>query len=215
VTRRWTLVAGSLLVPPAFLAASACVSLRRTPEARFFVLRATAELADAQPAAVAGLVGVLPVRLPEHLLRPQLVRRAEPNELRIDEFLRWSEPLDAGVDRTLVENLGMLLPQARVVRSPWPANARPRCRVATSVRLFGAQPDGSVRLEGRFTLLEGREERAIVQRPFAFSRRPPPATGVATDAGAVVEAMSGLLGDLAADIAAAVATLPEPAADAP
>jgi uncharacterized lipoprotein YmbA len=135
------------------------------------------------------------------------VRWAGPNELRIDEFLRWSEPLDAGLERTLAEDLGALLPQARVVRSPWPAAAVLRCRVSVDVRLFGPQPDGSVRLEGRFALLPARDERVLVQRPFAYSRSV--LATVAADPAPAVEAMSDLVGDLAKDVAAAVASLPD------
>ena len=96
---------------------ASCVSLKRTPEARFFVLRSLAEPAatPAPPLAKHGLVGVLPVRLPGHLERPQLVTWAAPGELRIDEFVRWGEPLDAGLTRTVTENLS--LGGARVLSS--------------------------------------------------------------------------------------------------
>lgn len=200
--RRRTLVA---LV--AVVLGPGCVSLRRTPEARFFALNAMPGPA-AQPAAVSGLVGLQPVRIPEHLARPQLVRWAAPNELRIDEFLRWSEPLDAAVERTLAENLATLLPQARLLHDPWPAAAPLRCRVSVELRLFGAQPDASVRLDGRFALLAGREELTLVQRPFSFSRSAPPPPAARPGPAAEVEAMSELLGELAAEIAAAVAALP-------
>ena len=212
--RRRTLVSRTLVVLAAAVLVPGCVALRRTPEARFFVLNATLGPA-AQPPAVGGLVGLQPVRIPEHLARPQLVRWAAPNELRIDEFLRWSEPLDAAVERTLGENLATLLPQTRVLHDPWPAVARLRCRVAVELRLFGAQPDAGVRLAGRFALLAGREERALVQRPFAYSRSAPPPPAARPGPTAEVEAMSELLGELAAEIARAVAALPEPAAGQP
>lgn len=188
-----------------------CVSLKRTPEARFFVLRSLPESEAAQPApspVSEGFVGVLPVRLPGPLDRPQLVTWRGPNELRIDEFLRWAEPLEAGATRALAEDLAALLPESRVVRSPWPASATPRCRVLTELRVFGPQPGGEVRLEGRFALLAPKDERTLVARPFSLRRGPVGSGRGGLDPGAGVDAMSELLADLAKEIAAAVRSLP-------
>ena len=84
-----------------------CVSLKRTPEARFFALRPVAERpASPAPSDRGGdIVGVLPVSLPGLLERPQLVAWSGPGEVRIDEFLRWAEPLDASVQRVLSDDL--------------------------------------------------------------------------------------------------------------
>jgi uncharacterized lipoprotein YmbA len=191
------------------LGPAGCVSLKRTPEARFFVLRSLVEPpeAPARPAP-AGLVGVLPVRLPGHLERPQLVTWAGPGELRIDEYLRWAEPIDAGVGRTLAENLDALLLAHPVIRSPWPAAVIPFCRVRVDLRVFGLQESGEVRLEGRWMLLPGKGERPLVNRSTSLRRGPLPAGPGGADAAAGVEAMSALLADLAKEIAAAVEALP-------
>lgn len=201
--REWTLVPAVL----AALSAAACVSLPRSPEARYFALRPVATQDSGPAAEASGLVGLLPVRLPEHLLRPQLVTWTGPSELRLEEFLRWSEPLDEAAARTLADDLSFRLPRARVARWPWPASARPRCRVVVEVRRFGAEPSGAVGLEGTFLLLAAREEVVLAQRPFDLRRE---AVGPGGP-GAVVEAMSALLGELAGQIASEVAALPEPA----
>jgi uncharacterized lipoprotein YmbA len=191
------------------LGPAGCVPLKRTPEARFFVLRSVVELAEAPVGpGPAGLVGVLPVRLPGHLERPQLVTWAGPGELRIDEYLRWAEPIDAGVTRTLAENLDALLLSHSVIRSPWPSAVTPSCRVRVALRVFGLQEGGEVRLEGRWAILPGKGERPLVQRPASYRRGPLPAGPGGVDAAAGVEAMSALLADLAKDIASAVQALP-------
>jgi uncharacterized lipoprotein YmbA len=188
---------------------SACVSLKRTPEARFFVLRSLVEPpASATPERPAGIVGVLPTRLPGHLERPQVVTWKAPGELRVDEFLRWAEPIDAGVTRTLVENLDALLPEYPVLSSPWPASVVPRCRVRVELRVFGPQPNGEVRLEGRFLVLPGKRERPYVLRSTSLRRGPFPNGAAPPDAGVGVEAMSELLADLAREIGAVVRALP-------
>ena len=192
------------------LAVTGCVSLKRTPEARFFVLRSLAEPAAAPALAKQGLVGVLPVRLPGHLERPQLVTWAAPGELRIDEFVRWGEPLDAGLTRTLTENLVALLPDNFVARYPWRATAVPRCRVIVELRSFGLQPSGEVLLDGRWALLPTSGEQPLARGSGRFTRGPLPRGAAGVDPTAEVEAMSELVADISRDIAKAVLALPEP-----
>jgi len=198
----------------ALVACAGCISLKHTPEARFFVLRPVVD-APAEPLAAAPstLVGVLPARLPGHLERPQIVTWAAPGELRIDEFVRWAEPLDAGLTRALDENLELLLPEYRLVRSPWRAAAAPHVRVATELRTFGLQANGEVRLEGFWTLLPARGERPLARGDASLGRGPL-ARGAAggVDPAAEVEAMSELVGELSRTIAAAIRALP-PAED--
>jgi len=186
----------------------ACVSLKRTPEARFFVLRTLAEPPAAETSASPALVGLLPVALPGYLERPQLITWIGPGELRVDEYLRWAEPLDAGLTRTLAANLDVLLPQSRVIRSPWPAAARPRCRVRVELQRFGPQASAEAVLEGRYALLPADGERPLVTRPVSLKRGPLGAAAPAYDATAGVEAMSELVADLAHEIADAIRALP-------
>ena len=194
------------------VALPACVSLRRTPEARFFVLRSLAEPPTA-PAAAPALVGLLPVALPGYLERPQLVTWVAPGELRIDEYLRWAEPLDAGFSRTLAANLQAVLPDSRVVRSPWPSSARLGARVRVEVQRFGPEAGGEVVLEGRFAVLPAEGERPLVARPVALKRGPLASGPAGVDAAAGVDAMSELVGDLARDVAAALRSLPAEAGE--
>ncbi len=185
-----------------------CVSLKRTPEARFFVLQSLALPAAQGRQEPIGIVGVEAVRLPGHLDRPQLVTWAAPNELRVDEFLRWAEPLEDGVTRTLTENLAGLLPQYQVIQRPWPGEVRARCRVVVSLRVFGLQRDGTVQLEGRLALLPDREALPLVIEQVSMREGLPPsgAEGAPPDPG--VDAMSELLADLSRRVADAIRTLP-------
>jgi uncharacterized lipoprotein YmbA len=191
-----------------------CVSLKRTPDARFFALRATAASSPTEGlAAGPGLVGVLPVILPAYLERPQVVTWAAPGEVRIDEFLRWAEPLDQAVGRVVEENLGALLPSHRVIRAPWSASTVLRCRVRLDLARFGPQPGGEVELAGRWVVLPARGERPYVSRPVELRQGPRAAGATGADPNASIEAMSALLGELSREIATAVAELP--AAEAP
>ena len=191
-----------------FLASVACVSLKRTPEARFFVLQSTVKPPAAAQEPV-GIVGVERVLLPGHLDRPQIVTWSGPNEMRTDEFLRWGEPLPEGITRTLTEDLAGLLPDYQLVRHPWSGRTQTRCRVLVALSVFGLQRDGTVRLEGRYRLLPDKGALAYVLRPVSFSEGPlpVPADGeTPPDRG--VEAMNRLLESLSREIAESIRTLP-------
>jgi hypothetical protein len=202
------LAVAAILLAALATAPLGCVSLKRTPEARFIVLRSLVE-PPAVPSAEkpAGIVGVLPVRLPGHLDRPQLVTWTAPSELRIDEYLRWAEPLDAGITRTLAENLAALLPDRRVIRRPWPAHAALACRVMVELRDFGPQESGLVVLDGRWALLPEGEERPRIMRPVRLERGPLAGGVKGASVQAGVEAMSELLADLGRQISEAIRAL--------
>jgi uncharacterized lipoprotein YmbA len=187
-----------------------CVSPKRTAEPRYVALRPVTRI-PAVPAATALasadgalVVGLLPLDLPAHLERPQLVSWIGPAELRVDEFVRWAEPLAAGTLRVLADDLAAALPAHRVITAPWPASAAPTCRVRVALDRFGVEPDGSVVLSGRFVALPAGSERPLAARALELRRHPSPGRG---DAARTVEAMSALLADLAAQIAESVAGL--------
>jgi uncharacterized lipoprotein YmbA len=170
-----------------------------------FALRPVAER-SARPASSAaglGIVGVLPISLPGILERPQLVSWSAPGEVRIDEFLRWAEPLDASVQRVLAEDLETLLPSQRVVHSPWARSTSVQCRVRVELVRFGLQPGGEVALSARFVVLPPQSERPLLSRDVELRRE-----GGRADPGHAVEAMSALVADLAAEMAQAIVTLP-------
>lgn len=192
-------------LPMILLCVSGCVSLKRSPEARYFVLRSPADsLAVPRPEAPRGFVGVETVLLPDHLDRPQLVAWTAAGEVRIDEFLRWGEPLELGFTRTLAENLQALLPEHVIGRTPWRASVTPRCVVVTEIRTFGLQPDHTVRLEVAWSLVADQSVLPIARGTTRLSRGPFPLASGRVDPNVEVEALGQLVVDLAREIAAAV-----------
>jgi uncharacterized lipoprotein YmbA len=203
---------GTLALVFLALGLSSCVSLKRTPEARFFVLQALAEAPEGAASPLeGGVVGLLRIVVPDYLERPQVVSWIAPGELKIDEFLRWAEPIDAGVSRTLAEDLQTLLPKTRIIRAPWPSSVKLRCRVRVELERFGPQTNGEVQLGGRFALLPVSSEQPLVAHPVSLRRGPlPTAAGGLPDVGVEVEALSQLVADLARQIVAALQELPPP-----
>lgn len=192
------------LVLLAWAAATGCVSLKASEDARFFYLEPLSIPGEApQPPAEATLVGVLPVRVPGYLDRPQLVTQAGGHEVEIHEFERWAEPLERCLTRTLAENLAVLLPEHLVLAHPWKLTRAVRHRVLLEVSDFSRQTSGEVRLVARWTILPGDQERPLDRGSCRLTRTP---SSAAT--GEVVAAMSELLAELSREIAEALRALP-------
>ena len=200
-------------------AASGCVSLKRTPEARFFVLRSVVEPPTAPAAAPRrGLRGrAAGPRCPGTSTARSSSPGRRPSELRIDEFLRWAEPLDDGVDaHARREPRGACCRSYRVAARALAARRpSPRCRVVTELRVFGLQANGEVRLDGRWALLRTRGERPLAGGSVSLARGPLASGPNGVDAGAGVDAMSDLVAELSRTIADAIRTLPDEPKDAP
>src|SRR5512145_1644163 len=75
---------------------------------RFYLLSAMPDNITASPAMSnqqAPTIGVGPITLPRYVDRPQIVTRTGPYEIKLAEFDRWAEGLDANFSRVLAENL--------------------------------------------------------------------------------------------------------------
>ena len=83
----------------------------------FYLLRALpeSEISTTTAAGKDGLsVLVGPITLPAYLDRSQIVTLFGNNELKMDEFSRWAEPLQDNFYRVLIENLSLLLNTPRI-----------------------------------------------------------------------------------------------------
>lgn len=170
-----------------------------TAPSRFFLL--TPMPGDGAAASKDMAVGVGPVTLPAVLDRPQLVTRIGSNELHLDEFVRWGEPLGDNFSAVLIENLGTALGSDRVVEFDGPAGLKLDYRVSVEVHRFDSSPDGGCVLEASWQIYQGEELAAMDRSRFggAVSSEEPEAT---------VEAMSAATAELSRTIAKGMAALP-------
>src|SRR5262252_2493897 len=103
------------------LGMTACIGGRPSPATQHYVLSPVIEaLPDgAECSATPLVIGVGPVTLPAYLDRPQMVIRPASDQIEINEFEQWGEPLRSGVTRVVAVNIARLLLETRVVRFPW------------------------------------------------------------------------------------------------
>ncbi|MGZ9252762.1 MAG: PqiC family protein [Candidatus Deferrimicrobiaceae bacterium] len=115
-----------------------------SPRSDFYTLSSSAKAAR----ATAGYsVAVGPVSVPEIVDRPQIVVRAGPNRVFIDEFHRWGSPLRDDIARGIAGNLAALLGVSQVSVFPHPTSSAAKYRVAVDVMVFDTTPGESVALD--------------------------------------------------------------------
>jgi uncharacterized lipoprotein YmbA len=142
------------------------------------------------------------VQLPEYLDRNTICVRLSETEISFSRTHRWAAPLRDAFPSVLAQNLALLLDGDRVLVHPW-TTEHPDVRIEIQVRHFETHADGEGRLVARWTLRDGTGGRALLVRDSTHVRR-----SDAGDPGSAVAALSGVLADLAAEIAAALRELP-------
>lgn len=168
------------------------------PRSSFYVLNPAAEAA---PAAADYAVSVGPVSVPGIVDRPQIVVRAGPNEVFLDEFHRWGSPLADDIARVVAENLGRLLGTPRAAAYPRPEAPDVRYRVRVEVAAFESAPGDAAVLDAAWAVTDARD--GTVRRGRSTAREEWREEGYA----ALAAAHSRALGRLSGDIAAAIREL--------
>jgi uncharacterized protein len=169
--------------------------------AKFYRLQGTADVhgvrAAAGDASTAGVIGLGPVEIPGYLDRPQIVTGGPANQLYLDEFNRWAEPLRDSITQVLAEDLASDLPADHVVAFPWNRALAPDYVVEVGIGRFHVGEDGKSELRASWQVLSRGKPVSIKQSRIVEAA----GTG---DYGKMVAAQNRSLAVLAGEIARAV-----------
>ena len=182
-----SLVLATVLV--ALVQMTGCAS---SPPARFYTIT---PMASASPPSSTLLVAIGPVTVPAVVDRPEFVITAGPNELQLDDFNRWAEPLQNAISHAIAENLVALLGTPRVVLFPQQLATAPDYRIAVEVRTFESQPGTAATLDAVWTIRRMKDGKTQTGRTSA--RENAGAVGYAALAAAHSRAVARLSQDLA------------------
>jgi uncharacterized protein len=152
-------------------------------------------------------LGVVEVRRPGiagYLDRTEILAQWDGQRLQLESNTGWAEPLAAMVGRVLAEDLSDRLQGTIVFAASSDLSLQPATVVELVIRKFDLAADGSVHLNVLWSVRGAGQASA---RATALEARPS-----SNETGAVVAAMSGLLGQLADEI---TKTLLERGATAP
>ncbi|WP_246270675.1 PqiC family protein, partial [Paraburkholderia solisilvae] len=141
----------SALVALAALVALMALAGCKSPNSSFYTLSPDASL-ERTGAPLQWAVAVGPVTIPELVDRPQLVTRVSDNEVALNEFARWGEPLKSGIARTIAADLGQLLGSARVSVAGQAALVQETCRVRVDIVRFDSVPGDAVTVDAQWVV---------------------------------------------------------------
>ncbi|SUX55407.1 PqiC family protein [Chromobacterium vaccinii] len=173
-----------------------------SPQSRFYGLDAPAAPQAQAQFGKRLLLG--PVSLPAALDRPQLVMDMGGGELKLQEFERWSAPLDRLLAQRLSQGVARASGVASVYAYPQPGMDGGDLRIAVDVRGLRLKPGQGAALEAAWQLQSAADGKILARGGFSRSQ------GVASnEPGALLAGLQTLLGGLAADIAAPLVQHPE------
>ena len=137
-----------------------------------------------------------PVHLPQYVNRPHIVTRISRNELEVNEFARWGEPLKDNFSRVLAENISVLLSTNHVIVYPWNRTAPVDYQVVIDVIRFDGAMGADVSMRARWTLLGDDGKKVLLRKNSSLSIHADDRTYEA-----LVSAQSRILADLSSEIA--------------
>ena len=205
--------AGLLLLPFLFLLPGCnVVPPAQGDFTRFYLLSSPPQPAAAAPAAPAaphGLrLGLRSVAVAEYLRSRSMVVRQGANELSLDEYDRWAEPLDTGIARILRTSLVAAPNVDRVLAQPFPLDGDRDFDIAVTVlQCEGVRPE-SGRVTSRFSALVeiasvGPRHKVVAHLNFVAPDSSWNGHDYAQLAGDLSEAVSGLAREIVAALPAA------------
>jgi len=141
-------------------------------------------------------IGIGSIEFSEYLKRPEIVSFKGNNELNVDEFNRWAEPLEKNFERVLIENLSRLIPTDRIYIFPWQEEEPNSFQVTIAVNEFGMRSDSSVVLDARWSVSKKfKRDFLMTQRSYYTDN----AAGVSIEG--KVTLLSELVGKFSRDLA--------------
>jgi uncharacterized lipoprotein YmbA len=196
-----TLLAFSLLL-------GGLVGCDSAPPRRIFVLSEPALSASDAVVEVGGsAIEVRPVSVPDYLDSTDILVREGQNELKPLSSGAWGERLSIGLTRAMGAALKQRLPGNRVMLTPMPG--QPTRQVLIDVEGFDVYPDGRCALTAQWTVLGKNRQPAGASRRGTFNAPASRSRDPATDAAAIVAAMTRAVDQLADSVAATVKAAPD------
>lgn len=187
----------TFLLPSVVLIAAALAACSSSPTASFYTLGATSPQAGAHTVHPISVV-VTSVTVPELVDRPQFVVRLSDNQVKLDEFARWADPVKSQIPRVVVADLAALLPGARVSVYPQEGDAGAAYRVRIELQRFDGAPGDGATVEALWSVSPPKGGALMSGRTMAHEAVAGPGYE------ALTAAYSAGLGAISQDIAAAI-----------
>lgn len=144
-------------------------------------------------------IGIGPVKIPEYLQRPQIVRQKSANTLEINEFHRWGDSLEAQITSVLAQNLSTLLDTPGISTYPWKKPLSPTIQISIDFSHFHGSPAGSAKVEAIWRIINTKNDTILLTKKTSLLE-----PGENSGHEALVKALNMALDKLSREIASAV-----------
>ena len=182
---------------------AAVVGCTPSQPTRYYTLSTATQQQQATQHSAKGLViGLGPLSLPQYLDRPDIVTRAGAHRMKLAEQSKWAEALEPLLTRIMAEDLYGLLDANDVIPIPQRGDLPLDRVVEVDFTRFDASEAGEVTLDARWRVYRGDHDTLVASGRSQIAEQ-----GAAVpDYDAIVAAMSRAVGQLSAEIAAAIST---------
>jgi uncharacterized lipoprotein YmbA len=181
-----------------------------TKPSRFYVLTPLqeAESERIQPDSESDIsVGIDTLKLPDHLLRPQIATHSSANRMEYAEYDRWAESLDENFSRVLAENLSRLIPSENIYVFPWKSATVIQYYLTLEIMQFSQQKDRNISLIVFWSIYDNSTAKELLRKRTILKQPGPSSDPI--DYGRLVAIMSQLVEDLSRDVVAELKALRE------
>lgn len=168
-----------------------------SPTASFYTLTVDTTLTPMSSTMPVHVV-VNPVTVPDVVDRPQIVTRMGNNQVVLNEFARWGEPLKADIARTIAGDLATLLASDHVSVFNMGVDAAGTWRVRVDVMRFDATPGEAITIEALWAVFPPGKPLPVAGKSLVRQ----PIDGHGYDA--LVSAADRALGAVSRDIAGVI-----------
>jgi uncharacterized lipoprotein YmbA len=127
--------------------------------ARFYLLQSAPSDQPSMPSGDSSdftFIGMLPMTMPDYLMRPQIATHMTGNRLDYAEYDRWAEPLLDTMMRVVAADIERGLPGYVVADYPWVANLQIQYRISLEFNRFDLYEDGWAVLEASWAIGQDR-----------------------------------------------------------
>jgi uncharacterized protein len=169
-----------------------------SPQASFYRLSADPTLTATSTRTATRPVIVGPVTVPDLVDRPQIVTRSTNNEVALNEYARWGEPLKSSIADAIAGDLALLLGSDRVAPASRAIADPDALRVRVDIQQFESVPGDAVAIDAQWTVRRFGDENVVSGRSIVREA----IGGAGYDA--LVAAHSRALAAVSRDIAGAI-----------
>lgn len=153
----------------------------------------------ADPPMTRVAIGIRTLKLPDYMLREQIVTRTESDEIVVSEYHRWAEPVEKNFERVLLEDLSKNIPTNNIFLFPAKDTSVTNYQIVMEVIQFERQNNNTVILSVRWSIAEGEQIAFLMDKHSSYSEQ---ISNEKYDS--IVSAMSRLVGKLSEEIAAEI-----------